>query len=202
MEYTRKTNLTKRQLKQSLIYLLNKKNFEKITVNDIVDNALITRSTFYRYYEDKYELLSEIEDDLIEFIKEDRKIILKTTDKAQIFSKEIIKKLFLSLENHRETMKGLLTNSGVLSFEAKLKKIVADQISFIYKDTQQSNVKVVLSKEYLISIILTTFRYWATHGSEGILDDLIQLLIDVYLFGMIKAVGIDQYDYNHINSLK
>lgn len=89
-----------------------------------------------------------------------------------------------------------------MSFEAKLKKIVADQFSFIYKDAQQSSVKVVLSKEYLVFIILTTFRYWAIHKSEKKLDDITQALIDVYLFGIIKTAGIDPYDSNYINSLK
>lgn len=45
------------RLHQAFIDLVGQNGFEKITVNDICDKALVSRSTFYNHFEDKYHLL-------------------------------------------------------------------------------------------------------------------------------------------------
>lgn len=45
---------------QSLFALLENNDFEKITVSQIIKKAGINRSTFYRHYVDKYEILDHI----------------------------------------------------------------------------------------------------------------------------------------------
>lgn len=47
---------TKRILSAQLRQLLENKNFKKITVNDICQGAMVSRSTFYLHFEDKYQL--------------------------------------------------------------------------------------------------------------------------------------------------
>ena len=53
----KKRNDTKNLLAQALFDLLFKKPFQKISVNDLCDACHIHRSTFYRHFEDKYQLL-------------------------------------------------------------------------------------------------------------------------------------------------
>lgn len=48
---------TRKLLSGALIDLMKKKPFEKITVRDICDTAMVHRSTFYTHFSDKYELL-------------------------------------------------------------------------------------------------------------------------------------------------
>lgn len=47
---------TKRILAEQLMELLEHKSFKKITVNDICQSAMVSRSTFYLHFEDKYQL--------------------------------------------------------------------------------------------------------------------------------------------------
>lgn len=47
----------KKLLKKSLIELLSTHRFEKITVQEIIDTADVSRATFYKYYKDKYDLM-------------------------------------------------------------------------------------------------------------------------------------------------
>ncbi|MDF9445568.1 TetR/AcrR family transcriptional regulator, partial [Limosilactobacillus mucosae] len=65
MPYENKTNYTRRQLQNAMIELLEEKPFEKITINDIASHVHVNRSTVYRYYDDKYDLLETIEDQLL-----------------------------------------------------------------------------------------------------------------------------------------
>lgn len=59
MESTQDIRVTKTQLalSRTMLELLEKKSFQKITVNDICQNAMVSRSTFYLHFEDKYQLL-------------------------------------------------------------------------------------------------------------------------------------------------
>ncbi len=52
------TQPTDHAIERALIEVLRQKPFEKITVDDIAQTAGIDRSTFYRYFHNKYEALS------------------------------------------------------------------------------------------------------------------------------------------------
>ncbi|GEP19731.1 TetR/AcrR family transcriptional regulator [Pediococcus argentinicus] len=49
-----------RTIQQSFLNLLKKYTFKSITTSKIADEALIHRTTFYAYYEDKYALLDTL----------------------------------------------------------------------------------------------------------------------------------------------
>lgn len=50
---------TRRLLQQALIELTVEMGFSAITVRDITRRAMVNRSTFYRYYLDKFDLLNQ-----------------------------------------------------------------------------------------------------------------------------------------------
>lgn len=61
----RKSRLTKRLLRESMIELLGQKELSRITIKDVAENADLNRSTFYSHYQDVYELLDEITQDML-----------------------------------------------------------------------------------------------------------------------------------------
>lgn len=67
---TAKTDLrvvrTKKNIREVLIDLLEKRSFGAITIRDITEQAQINRTTFYRHYEDKYDLLEKVISEILE----------------------------------------------------------------------------------------------------------------------------------------
>lgn len=55
---------TAKKMNDALIRLLEIKNFENITVKDVCKFAKVNRSTFYLHYQNTYDLLDEIIDNL------------------------------------------------------------------------------------------------------------------------------------------
>jgi AcrR family transcriptional regulator len=51
---------TRQLLQDALRNLLTKKEFDKISVQDITEAATVNRATFYAHYEDKFALLGEL----------------------------------------------------------------------------------------------------------------------------------------------
>ena len=66
----RRVVMTKRIIKDIFIEMLEKKSIQKIYVRELCIKADINRSTFYKYYESQYDLLAEIENDLLIEIEE------------------------------------------------------------------------------------------------------------------------------------
>lgn len=64
----RRTKYTKMVLSQSLLELMQEKEIAKITVTEICRKADINRNTFYKYYYGPEDLLSTIEEQLMEII--------------------------------------------------------------------------------------------------------------------------------------
>ena len=59
-----RTGKTKRALAAAMMALLEREPFSKITVNDLCEAAMVSRSTFYLHFEDKYRLLAFCLDDI------------------------------------------------------------------------------------------------------------------------------------------
>ncbi|HEU0296092.1 MAG TPA: TetR/AcrR family transcriptional regulator [Anaerolineales bacterium] len=59
---------TRKLLQQALLEAASEKGFAHITVRDIAERAMVNRATFYRHYEDKYDLLAHYIEELSELI--------------------------------------------------------------------------------------------------------------------------------------
>ena len=91
---------TNKALFEALITLMEQKDFEKIKISDICDQALINRSTFYAHYEDKYDLLLAMINDLKNNLE----------DISKNYFMELLKILINHVDEKRETYNSILKN--------------------------------------------------------------------------------------------
>lgn len=66
----RRVRRTRKLIRKSFLALLEDKDYEQITVTDIIEKADYNRATFYRHYRDKEELVTEIIERQIEILIE------------------------------------------------------------------------------------------------------------------------------------
>lgn len=97
--------LTKKLLKDSLTNMLQTQNIYQISIRELCQNAEINRSTFYKYYGSQFDLLAEMEQDLLLSIEE---VLTSEND----YSKNAIERILIYLENDIEFIR-LLINSNV-----------------------------------------------------------------------------------------
>ena len=100
---------TNKVLFEALITLMEQKDFEKIKISDICDQALINRSTFYAHYEDKYDLLlamiNDLKNNLERQLKEN-----KEEDISKNYFMELLKILINHVDEKREIYNSILKN--------------------------------------------------------------------------------------------
>ena len=98
---------TKKNIEVSFIYLLAQKDFYKITVQDILDRALINRSTFYKHYTDKYQLAETLCNEVLDLLKTGVKDRFNCANVDDVFM--VIKPLYQILSAKREEILALYT---------------------------------------------------------------------------------------------
>src|SRR5579871_2390209 len=64
---------THKFLQEAMIELITEKGFDAITVGDITERAMINRTTFYRHYQDKYDLVAKIFEETADYLVEQMK---------------------------------------------------------------------------------------------------------------------------------
>jgi AcrR family transcriptional regulator len=86
--------LTKKMIREVFVQMLNKRPLQKITVTDIVTACEINRNTFYYYYADIYDIISEI------FQTELQKVINDYND-TNSWEESVLQALKFAVENKK-----------------------------------------------------------------------------------------------------
>lgn len=101
---------TKKNLYESLLFLMGERSFEEIKVSEICEKAIINRSTFYAHFEDKYALLSslilDLKTDLIEALEQNEEI----TNSKEYYLK-CLYLLFGHIESNKDVYCALIVNN-------------------------------------------------------------------------------------------
>ena len=175
----RRIDKTKSLIENTLIELLKEKSFNKITIKDLTERANIGRGTFYIHYSDKYDMLEQIEDNIISEMKdmceeETRNIpedtLLPSNKKA--FTSLFIK-IYTCISNHSEIIQVLLGPNSDMSFTMKIKNFVK---GFILKQVKPKLINNKIPFEYLqeiaISLHLSIITRWLKNGMKELPEEL------------------------------
>lgn len=153
----RRVKYTKMILKDTFIDLLENKDLSKISVKEICEQADINRTTFYNHYNDPYDLMTQLENELLENIE--AYLAQYAECEANVTLLEIVEKIFDYIMENAKLCKMLLGDKGNLNFQKRIMMIVYD------KDVNNLSDKKHLPKEELDYI----YSYMIT-GSIGVIQ--------------------------------
>ena len=122
----RSTRRTRSAIREALAEMLAVKPLGKITVQELIDRANICRTTFYAHYEDIYDLLSEVENDILSEIREG----LEGLDQAPIRVEEqypAIEAVVAVYARHEKLIRLLNGPNGDPAFDARLQDTIYQQ---------------------------------------------------------------------------
>lgn len=93
---------TDKAIQAAFVTLLKRKPFEKITVQDILDETPVSRATFYKHYHDKYEIAEKMQQ---EYVGMQRQIVRDAIGIESLHPSELMRRYS---DRYREIMKCLL----------------------------------------------------------------------------------------------
>lgn len=175
----RRSQRTRETLTQALLELVKKKHYDQITVQDIVEQANIGRSTFYAHYENKDALLLSGFEQQLAFLAEqivfDEEYQLKFDTSA----------MFQHVYGHYEIYRTLIWGSGfkllIEDGHAVLSEKIEERLACLLS-TQPDSLSIPLSVLAcaLAGQILILLKWWLDnkmpYDSER-MDEFFQQLI-------------------------
>lgn len=159
---------TKKSIRDAFFELIDENGFDSVTVKDITDRALISRNTFYLHYEDKFDLLNKISNELMRKVYwRVSKDLIKIKDLD--FTIDCTATLLISIQQvideDRDLYRLLLTDPGTVVFSEKIEKTIRTALDLIKGDIEGISD---LSIEYIITGMKGVIRYWVTHDDMDI----------------------------------
>ncbi|WP_054957534.1 TetR/AcrR family transcriptional regulator [Paenibacillus dakarensis] len=182
---------TKKALRDSLTELMKEKTFDEITVSDLTTRADMNRGTFYLHYRDKYDLLQQSEEEIIEGI-------LRTRGKKKMMNRDDLSRfdymnepipfvtdLFKYLQENAEFMTVILGAGGNPAFQVKLKEVMRDIMAEgILKHLNEDDLSVPIGylSAFAISAQLGVVQHWLDTGMKETPEE-VSLIISRLIFG-------------------
>ena len=170
--YEKKRRKTEKQIETSLLQLMKEQTFETISIRQLIDLAEVNRSTFYRYYLDKYDLLEKIEDRLLDDLQA---YYQEALESACLFKLEkdfkvedyIHEKqnLFHFFEPYLEDLAILLGPNGSSTSSWRLQEVLREIFSqsISLGDPLLEEVEADLLLNHQAASFMGTLTYWLAH---------------------------------------
>lgn len=97
----RRVTMTKLLLKESLLDMLETENIHQISIRALCEKADINRSTFYKYYGSQYDLLAEMENELLLEVDKHMKNSIYDGNPSTFFKISLLNILQVTKKNQR-----------------------------------------------------------------------------------------------------
>lgn len=165
-------------LQQAFFQLLTEKPFEKITLKELCDTAMVPRSTFYRYFEDKYDLLGYCLQNFFEHMDLDIDVIyLKSVDAMKNY---LVKTLMVLNASHAQLSRIYrLNRDGVFMdlLRSLLIQILADKLKQAEKSGIHCRVSTpvftYLLADFYISVAKCYLDFDGAFSAEDFVDNVV-----------------------------
>ncbi len=128
----RRVRRTKQLLMHALFALMKEKSYNDITVKELCEAADINRGTFYLHYRDIYDMVEQIEQDILSQFEALISAHAPTSPNAS--PDLLISDMFRFAEENRTLYTALLDKNGDLSFLRKIKELSRQRLMELYAD--------------------------------------------------------------------
>lgn len=166
------TMMTKQTIKDAFWELYKEKKIEKITVKDITLKAGYNRSTFYAYFTDVYDILEQIEEDLMPGIEH-----LPPIDTSMEHSPDLFENIIAAYEKNSAYYSVLLSENGDPRFAIKMKNVFKSMmIEAITNRVNISPEEMDYALEFLVGATLSIVKHWFDQDKNIPMQQLIPLM--------------------------
>lgn len=150
---------TKNNIKNAFIQLLRENDFNVVTIQNILDKALINRKTFYNHYTDKYDLAEQL---IHEFFNECMSFFELRTGKFEsmdIFLDQV-DAIYKELYEQKDLILALWNvHTGNIDFYGSLKNFFQLKYTEIFQRDNAKDSDIEFQAHLFSTLILSSLKY-------------------------------------------
>lgn len=155
---------TRQMFEEALLNLLEEKDYQKITVQEITKRASLNRATFYLHYYDKDELLEQCLDQALEELRTSVNMPEIEFQYHSDTPHPTFVRLFEQMMKNSRFYKIMLAEEKIPYFTEHVKKVIEQFVeqgsSFLEKDNIQQRVPSNIKNAYITSAYLGVIIWW------------------------------------------
>ena len=180
---------TKRLLRDALIRLMEEREFDHITVQDISDHATVKRATFYLHFKDKADLLESCIDSVLEEFQ--REVSIRHEDEE--FDYTIGKphpnfiQMFHQIAIHFHFYRALLVKNRIPYFTQGLMAVIHEFVSTGINRTEPDDNNLTARREIIIKYVESAFLeviiWWVEQNMPYSEEEMASQLMDLSIQG-------------------
>lgn len=169
----KKNNTTREKLMEAFWQLYGKKRIENITIKEITQKAGYNRGTFYEYFLDVYDILEQIENNIIPNIDD-----LPPTETTTQNQQDTLNEIISFYQRNAGYLTILLSDKGDPAFLTKLKNHIKPKIkSELINKGVIDGFELDYALEYTLQGLLGVLNHWFLNNDEKKpIDELVILM--------------------------
>ncbi|MBQ5591772.1 MAG: TetR/AcrR family transcriptional regulator [Clostridia bacterium] len=180
----RRQRKTREAIFRAFIELLSQKDFNQITVGEIIDRADIGRATFYAHFETKDYLLKELCEELFCHLFDS--MHKDENHHRHIFDCDAPSSVFLHLFRHLqkndnnilELLSGSNNELFLRYFKENLRRLVENQLS-TFDAEKSAHLPESFRVNHIVSTFVETARWWVDNGLKETPEKITEYFLTV-----------------------
>lgn len=153
---------TQKLLWEALISLMENQDFESISIKDICDRAMVHRTTFYKHYQDKYDLLMSGMRVMHNQLKKAQQTEKQTSQEDSSY------RMFISLCKHvaenEHFYRLMLCGDGIGTFYTLLRTYLAEigqtQLTKVQQAGRELPAPIPIFAQFWAGAIISSIIWW------------------------------------------
>ncbi|WP_243526702.1 TetR/AcrR family transcriptional regulator [Bacillus pseudomycoides] len=186
---------TKKFIYDAFIKLIAEKGYDAITIQDITDEALINRATFYSHYRDKQDLLTTLSEDALGELTS--KMVLYTHVQGHQIElskfEEILQSIFECIAKHADFYKTMLGPHGIHDFNLQMQQTIMDHLEHNFIELILGEHDLDIPKDmvlyFITSSIVGIAIWWLQNDMKYSPKYTAKQLVKLFTKGPLCAVG-------------
>lgn len=199
-EVSPKTDLrilrTRKMLWESLVRLVEERDFNSISVGEIAAGAMVNRTTFYRHYEDKRDLLERGTAEVVRNLAHEmHPSPAQPEDGEFTAAKDGLLTILDHVADHAEFYRIMLASTAGTSLRRGVEEVVdrflLEKIRMVRRADAKPLVPDVVTVRVVSSVIVGIISWWITEGQPITRDELVESYLRLMVLGPYACLGFD-----------
>ncbi len=188
---------TKKMIVAAFIKLVEKEGFDELTVQEIADEAMINRATFYAHFKDKQDLYNYVFTSALDSIKEVLSVDILTKNHTVILQNvvDMLTAFFTLAQENEGFFKTLIKGNNSAILKQSLMDLLSHQYAEIFDSLEIKQGQTLIPTSFIIaymtSIFIGNLHWWLDNSSDFSPKHMAQLTVQLIANGHLTVLGTE-----------